>query len=606
MMRIKLLFTALFVAFAFWANAAYLENIPRTLIQPNGDTLHCFATGDEFYLRLHDEKGFTIVKDKQTGYFVYADKVNGKVVPTPWIAGTCNPADKGLNPNVKISREDYLELRRKMVMPAKQEITRDENTNKGNMNNLVVFIRFADDSDFTNSFSDVHRMFNDSSENYTYSSMFNYFRASSYHQLFIRSHFYPQPNGDQILSYQDIHPRCYYQEYSDDNPDGYDPDGGDRVDREQSLLERACQYVQNMIPANLNIDYNNDGNIDNVVFVVRGDVGDWAVLLWPHRWSLYSREVYIHNKRVYDYNFQLADASGYFNNAVLCHEMFHTLSAPDLYHYSDDSNMDAVGKWDLMCSTQSPPQQSCAYMKHKYGNWIADDEVLPLDHYGRYTIMPLNSETPDRQTYYVTTGTPTELIMVDFRSQNAPFDSSIPGRGLIFYRINILFNGNASYNGDDNLDEVYVFRKSGSVTQNGLVDLANFRGNLPARKEFSPLSNPYPFTSNGDPIYIYFKDLTSETDSMQFVFTEWVSVQDYEDVQFTAYPNPSQELVTVEVPLEGTHTLQLYNLYGQLLQTVTSEEKAINLNLSSYPTGCYMVKVFDQEKYLTTIKIIKK
>ena len=29
--------------------AAYLKDIPRTLIQPNGDTLNCFISGDEFY-----------------------------------------------------------------------------------------------------------------------------------------------------------------------------------------------------------------------------------------------------------------------------------------------------------------------------------------------------------------------------------------------------------------------------------------------------------------------------------------------------------------------------------------------------------------------------
>lgn len=605
-MKIRMLLAAMMMCVAFVANAAYIENVPRVLVQPNGDTLRCFASGDEFYLRLHDEKGFTIVQDKHTGFFVYANKVNGEVVPTSWVAGTCNPADKGLQPNVKISREQYLELRRQMIMPAKTDRVRNENTNKGNMNNLVIFLRFADDSDFTNSFSDVCYMFNDSSENYSTNSMFNYFRTTSYQQLFIRSSFYPQPNGDQILSFQDTFPRCYYQEWSEANPLGYNVNSNDRTTREHGLLERACAYVENMIPTSLDIDYDNDGRIDNIVFVVRGDVGDWAVLLWPHRWSLFSKEVFINGKRVYDYNFQLADATGYFNTSTLCHEMFHTLSAPDLYHYSDESDMNAVGPWDLMGSNQTPPQQTCAYMKYKYGNWLSNSDIQPLDHFGTYTIMPLNSETPDRQSYYVTTQIPNQLIMVDFRSKQEPFDSSVPGRGLVFYRVNTLYNGNSGYNGDDNLDEIYVYRRGGTLTNNGIINNANFRSGIQLRKEFSPLTNPYPFLTNGEFVPIYFNNLTNDVDSMQFDFSEWVSVQDYNMDEVMLYPNPAQQRITMTSTAEGLHTYQIYNLYGQLLQTASSADSYCTIDVSSYPSGCYVVKVFNNEKYSTTLKFVKQ
>lgn len=100
-MKIRILITTLLLCMAAFSYAAHIDNVPRVLIQPNGDTLRCFASGDEFYLRLHDEKGFTIVQDKQTGYYVYAEKRDGQVMPTAWVAGTCNPADKGLQPGAK-------------------------------------------------------------------------------------------------------------------------------------------------------------------------------------------------------------------------------------------------------------------------------------------------------------------------------------------------------------------------------------------------------------------------------------------------------------------------------------------------------------------------
>ena len=590
------------------ARAAYITNMPRTLVQPNGDTLRCFASGDEFYVRLHDEKGFTIVQNPTTGYFVYGVKQDGDIVPSPYIAGQCDPAAKGLQPNLCISRERYLKLRERMTAPAKRNVIRDGNTNRGNMNNVVIFIRFADDTTFENSFSSIQLMFNDSSENYTANSMFNYFKRTSYNQLFIRSHFFPEPDGEFVVSYQDSMPRSYFEPWSETNPNGYQENDTvyERAQREQDMLARACAFVDSLIPDSLDMDYNHDGYIDNVCFVVKGNVGDWNVLLWPHRWSLYTTEAYIHGKRVYDYNLQLADAAGYFNTSVMCHEMFHSLGAPDLYHYHDESGMDAVGSWDLMCSNQNPPQQTCAYMKYKYGNWISVDDIIPVDDYGTYTIMPLNSETPDRISYRFRTQNPLEIIVMDYRSQNAPFDNTIPNRGAIFYRVNALYNGNADYNGYDMLDEIYIFRANGSPTENGYLAAANFRGNVSSRREFSPLTNPYPFLSNGEVVPLHIIDFTNGPDSLQFTYTEWVSVTEHEGNSISIYPNPAQDFLTVQIAQPGHFTMQIYNVQGQLVGTAITEESTCQLNISNYPGGCYFIKIFEKENYCKTIKFIKQ
>ena len=47
--------------------AAFLRNVPCTLTQPNGTELRCFATGDEYYNYLHDERGYTIMLNPETG-----------------------------------------------------------------------------------------------------------------------------------------------------------------------------------------------------------------------------------------------------------------------------------------------------------------------------------------------------------------------------------------------------------------------------------------------------------------------------------------------------------------------------------------------------------
>jgi hypothetical protein len=259
-----------------------------------------------------------------------------------------------------------------------------------------------------------------------------------------------------------------------------------------------------------------------------------------------------------------------------------------------------------MAANSTPPQQTCAYMKYKYGNWLTADQIIPIDHYGTYTIMPLNSETGDRVCYRVRTPNHLEHILLDFRNKRDPFDTGVPGYGIVFYRINPLFHGNANYNGDDNLDEVYVFRRNGTPTENGTIASANFRGNLPIRNEFSPLTNPYPFVSNGDFVPIYFTNLTSGRDSMQFDFVQWVAVADYEQGELTAYPNPAERIVTVTNSIEGPLTCQLYNIQGQLLQTRTSSDARCILDLEGLPAGCYFIRTFNEERYLKTIKIIKQ
>ena len=36
------------------ANAAPVRYLPVVRLQPDGDTLHCYVSGDEFFHRLHD------------------------------------------------------------------------------------------------------------------------------------------------------------------------------------------------------------------------------------------------------------------------------------------------------------------------------------------------------------------------------------------------------------------------------------------------------------------------------------------------------------------------------------------------------------------------
>ena len=490
----KRLFILLIACFCIVsAHAAYLRNIPMTVNQPDGTVLHCFASGDEFFNYLHDSNGYTIIQHPETGYYVYAEKQDGKLVATNYIAGVYDPASKGLEPYALISPEEWMARRQARQMSNK--LPQNREANHGTLNNLSIFIRFADDPEFSVSYSSIDNMFNDESENAI--SLRTYFRAASYGAIEIPTFFYPGHDGDAIISYQDIYPRSYYQPYnSNTNPNGYQGNS-EAYDREFSLLERAVNYVNDYypVPSDLNIDYDDDGYVDNICFIVKGNVDSWTSLLWPHQWNFYDRTVYINGKQAYNFNFQLSDATDYFNTSVMCHEMNHSLGAPDLYHYTGQMLLRPVGPWDLMDINATPPQHCGAYMKMKYGHWI--DEIPEITQSGTYTLNPISSATPTNVAYKIRSNDPNQFYVLEYRDNTSLFETSLPGSGLLVYRIDTRFEGNQNYSpGLGVYDEIYIFRPGGTASANGDPYAAHFSSDV-GRTEFSASTNPRPFLTNG-------------------------------------------------------------------------------------------------------------
>ncbi|MEG1555881.1 MAG: T9SS type A sorting domain-containing protein, partial [Bacteroidales bacterium] len=384
----------------------------------------------------------------------------------------------------------------------------------------------------------------------------------------------------------------------------YPDDADQRAIREQELMKRAIEYIELMVPEDLNIDYNQDDLVDNVCFVVRGDIGDWSDLLWPHRWSLYWTEAYLHGKRVYDYNFQLADAEPYFTNSVMSHEMFHSLGAPDLYHYADPAHLEPVGPWDLMAANTNPPQQTNAYMKYKYGKWI--DEIPELTEYGTYTLYPLNSQQNLPKYYKIATQNPDEFFLLEYRRKRQPFDDQIFDSGLMIYRINTSFSGNASYNGFDILDEVYVFRYGGDLYTNGTISAAPFRQNS-VRRSFTTNSNPHAFLSNGDPVEILIDHITIPSDSIQFDYNFYVGMENFQkDETISIYPNPTTDDITIKAKSLNMNNIQVYDIFGKLIiETKINQNQAV-IHLTDYPSGIYLIKITDQNNNIKTLKAVKQ
>ncbi len=477
----KLLLVLVYLCVPFFLWASYFSFLPYTIKQPSGEKFECFVSGDEYYNWLHDQDGYTIIQDSD-GYFYYAIEKDGKLTASTYRVGVVAPSTTKISKWLKIKPEVYYTTRAKL---AASPPPLGSASHVGTINNLVIFIRFADDGEFTTTRQTFNTTFNAS----TGKSLKTYYNEVSYNQLDISTTFYPACVPTSNLSYQDANPRGYYEPYNaTTNTIGYDggDNGDERTLREHTLLKNAIEWVNanSSIPSGLNIDSDNNGQVDNVCFIIKGGNGAWNSLLWAHKWSLYSFNVPINGKKVWDYTFQPETQVGV---STLCHEMFHVLGAPDLYHYTS-SAVTPVGQWDLMGSGSA---HMGAYMKWKYAGakWVTSLPEITTT--GTYTLNPLTSAT--NNCYKIRSPfSESEFFVVEYRKKNTQYENALPDSGLLVYRIDTRNWGNS--NGPP--DEVYVYRPDGTTTVNGSLSSACF-SQTNSRTAINDGTNPSSFLQDG-------------------------------------------------------------------------------------------------------------
>ena len=471
------------------ARAAYLRNVPQVLSQPDGTVVECLASGDEYFNFWHDCAGYVIVRDPASGWLVYAAKVDGEIRPSAHVVGVVDPANVKLVPGIKPD-PSYVRNRRSIFAAPAQEATTAPGPAPSlpQINNVVIFIRFSDEGEFTDSSARYEGMFN--ATTIGANSLTNYFNENSYGTVTVTGTIIPAAGGG-IVSYQDNHPRSYYLPYdATTNPAGYaDSELGER---ELALLRKAVEWTASDVPASLVIDSNGDGDVDNVCFVVRGEAAGWSSLLWPHRSAMWFEEpLFIRGKRVSDYILITEDST---QTGVFAHEIGHTLGAPDLYHYNSCSSapdLSPVGPWDLMAWDQDPPQHSTAYLKWRHYGFLGP--IPEIRQSGTYTLNPITS--PTNNAYRIASpNSDDEYFVVEYRRRTGAFESSLPDSGLLVYRINGTRAGYGNRCGPP--DEVYVYRPGGSTTADGDVWSAAL-SSATGHTAINDASDPSSFLSDG-------------------------------------------------------------------------------------------------------------
>lgn len=464
-----------------------LQFVPCELKQPDGTILYCFASGDEFFNWLHDKDGYTIVKNPITNYWVYAKKYGKTISCTDYIPGKVNPFSMGLTKYILPDREEQ-----KIVIDKRRTLLNKEITEKaairklyknyngiqkgltdGTLNNLVIFIRFADSPEYDQPLSEFQKMFNDIGDDSN--SLRSFYKTNSYNQLNIESHFYPSPNVQNIVSYKDSHIRDYY--ISKDIADSGFIDLNDGLDRLRFMLKKALASIAPMVPQDINLDLDDDGYIDNITYILSGQP-DTGLPLWPHAGWLGVNNFMINGKNCGVYNLQLVP---WLNKYVICHEFFHILGAPDLYHYFNQGQ--PIGDWDLMSGGNI---MISSYMRYKYGKWLSN---LPeINRKGEYKLNALAKDDSTNVFYKIRSPySDDEYFVFEYRDEIKDHE------GLLIYRIKSSLYGNS----DGPPDEVYVYRPNGDLRIEGNLDDAPF-SQFNNSIEFNDYTNPSSFLSDGN------------------------------------------------------------------------------------------------------------
>jgi M6 family metalloprotease-like protein len=495
--QLIVLIAFILITFLFFsANAAPLVFEPVTRTLPDGTVIKMFVSGDEFFNYLHDANGFP-VGTGDDGYYYYLIQNIDNFVLTTYRVGAVDP---NIIPGIKtVSIPSYVSAKREAYQKQMDELSaingvKSINKSSGVFNNLVIYIRFKNEPEFSVTRSAYDTRLN----SLTGSSLRVYYREVSYNKLDMYSYSFPGGATSNIY-YTDTYTRNYYQDYASTNPTGYQNET-ERTSREHALLANAISWAtSNYNLPDVNFDLNQDGYFDNICFIIKGSADGWNELLWPHRWALFSQIVKIGNLRVSGYTFQLENVTV----TTLSHEMFHALGAPDLYHYNDSEY--PVGPWDIMANGGC---HMGSWMKYKYGGWIS--KLPEVKESGTYVLKPLDQEknncykikSPYRED---------QFFVVEFRKKEGNYESLLPASGLIVQRIDTRYTGNST----GPPDEIYIFRKNGGLGLPGDINSAAL-SDLYGRKSFSDDTNPYAFFQDGTKTGINISNVISMGDSMAF------------------------------------------------------------------------------------------
>ncbi|MDQ2180303.1 T9SS type A sorting domain-containing protein, partial [Marinifilum sp. D714] len=99
--------------------------------------------------------------------------------------------------------------------------------------------------------------------------------------------------------------------------------------------------------------------------------------------------------------------------------------------------------------------------------------------------------------------------------------------------------------------------------------------------------------------------ITNDDISKEIVLSIVTSISEIEDNLFKVYPNPTNGLVKIEGKLLNKARITLIDINGKVWKVKTSDSISCELDLSSYPSGMYILRI-EKENEVYKKRLIKQ
>lgn len=319
-----------------------------------------------------------------------------------------------------------------------------DNATDSNFTNLIVFARFADESEFVD---DVYegepvRQIIDNSYNTATYSVGDFYRNASADKLRMNSVYLYKENGSVQLP----HERGYYASYSADNPNGYKT-AKEKAARMYELRIDWSNAVNDAIKAGNSItnydgskrydykdlDKNGDGIIDAITVIYKNttqnisvawsdplwnykDYGDYVEIPLENGKQLKSR-YYVQLTNTYDYLYHAQDNKPVVSLKAPIHEMGHIFGLLDLYNAS---NVSPVYYMSTMSNAISPVPQGISIKEKEALGWTDSHTLQEITQTGNYTLRVSGTNgTQDCVGYKVNIPNRNKTLYLEYRNFSA-------------------------------------------------------------------------------------------------------------------------------------------------------------------------------------------
>ncbi len=402
--------------------------------QPDGTVVSIRLHGDEYQNYNTTADGYTIMKNPE-GYYVYATLEKGQLQPSRWIAH--DQAERTADEQAflhTIGKYTNPQWPTRRSQPSRRAVDTHTSYDLTKFRGLVILVEFKDKA-FSR--SDFGKIANDMLNKEKFIGILpdNLFAGS------VRDYFSDMSAGQFLPEFDVVGPvKINYSQY--------DANGTENV---WKLMNAAINAVDKEVNFRL---YDSDGDkfVDLVFFIFAGYgsnyTGNDERLIWPHANTIYDIDKdgqyqWVIKDRVYlngcACSTELAGWTGepaytkIDGIGTIVHEFSHVLGLPDFYDvdYEESGGESRTpGIWDVMAGgCYDTPVGYTLYERWFLG--FAEPELIDTE--GNYTLDKLSNNVG----YRLNSAHRNEFFLLENRQKDDKWNESLPGHGMMVYRVDI-------------------------------------------------------------------------------------------------------------------------------------------------------------------------